>query len=175
MLPSLSLLLSHVSSLDLPLPSLLNFLSPPSQLLVFFDNMVEADNRVTLEEMILGFRTIRREWASVKAESAGRAALAKVLRLMGRAGMSLEDWFKFMDSSQVRARRKLESIRLSKLLTCQDEESFSWSCGRRLLGGVESDETRSVEGSGGPTDAKREGNACSTVVRLRKGGKQVYS
>ena len=64
--------------------------------------MGEADNKVTLEEMISGFRKIRRQWASVKAESAGRAVLAKVVRLMGRAGMSLEEWFSFMDSSQVR-------------------------------------------------------------------------
>ncbi len=69
--------------------------------------MGEADKRVTLEEMILGFRKIRREWAYVKAESAGRAVLAKVVRLMGRAGMSLEDWFSFMDSSQVRARHQI--------------------------------------------------------------------
>lgn len=117
-LPLRSILFSLSLSLSFPLP-----LSPsdrwialclsscvsslPSQLLVFFDNMGEADKRVTLEEMILGFRKIRREWAYVKAESAGRAVLAKVVRLMGRAGMSLEDWFSFMDSSQVRARHQI--------------------------------------------------------------------
>lgn len=37
----------------------------------------------------------------VKAEQAGRIVLAKVIRLMGRAEMSLEDWFAFMDRSQV--------------------------------------------------------------------------
>lgn len=56
---------------------------------------------MTLEEMISGFRTIRREWATVKAEESGRAVLAKVVRLMERAGMSLERWFRFMDMSQV--------------------------------------------------------------------------
>lgn len=60
-----------------------------------------VDSRVTLEEMISGFRTIRREWATVKAEESGRAVLAKVVRLMERAGMSLERWFRFMDMSQV--------------------------------------------------------------------------
>lgn len=63
--------------------------------------MGHVDNRVTLEEMIAGFRKIRREWATVLAEKAGRAVLAKVVRLMERAGMSLEDWFYFMDMSQV--------------------------------------------------------------------------
>lgn len=62
-----------------------------------------VDNRVTLEEMISGFRKIRREWATVKAEESGRAVLAKVVRLMERAGMTLEQWFRFMDMSQVHA------------------------------------------------------------------------
>lgn len=57
---------------------------------------------MTLEEMISGFRKIRREWATVSAEKAGQAVLVKVVELMKRAGMSLEDWFSFMDSSQVR-------------------------------------------------------------------------
>lgn len=63
-----------------------------------------VDNKVTLEEMISGFRKIRRKWATVKAEDAGRAVLAKVVRLMERAGMYLEEWFRFMDMSQVKAR-----------------------------------------------------------------------
>lgn len=75
---------------------------PPSQLMNYFDHMGIVDNRVTLEEMISGFRTIRREWATVKTEQAGRVVLHKVVRLMDRAGMSLEDWFDFMDSSQVK-------------------------------------------------------------------------
>lgn len=52
--------------------------------------------------MISGFRKIRREWATVNAEEAGKAVLVKVIGLMKRAGMSLEDWFRFMDASQVR-------------------------------------------------------------------------
>ncbi|CAN0071533.1 unnamed protein product [Scytosiphon promiscuus] len=70
------------------------------KLLSFFDNMGDVDKRVTLEEMISGFRKIRRKWAMVKAEQAGRVVLAKVVRLMDRAEMSLEDWFLFMDQSQ---------------------------------------------------------------------------
>lgn len=59
-----------------------------------------VDGKVTLEEMIAGFRTIKREWATLKAEEAGRAVVQRLLRLMERAGMSLETWFAFMDSSQ---------------------------------------------------------------------------
>eukprot|EP00752_Nemacystus_decipiens_P003652 g3366.t1 len=70
------------------------------KLLSYFDHMGIVDNRVTLEEMISGFRRIRREWATVKAEESGRVVLAKVVRLMERAGMSLEQWFRFMDMSQ---------------------------------------------------------------------------
>ncbi|CAB1098069.1 unnamed protein product [Ectocarpus sp. CCAP 1310/34] len=70
------------------------------KLLKFFDNAGRGDDKVTLEEMISGFRKIRRKWATVKAERAGRVVLAKVVRLMRRAGMSLEEWFKFMDISQ---------------------------------------------------------------------------
>ncbi|CAN0035199.1 unnamed protein product [Ectocarpus fasciculatus] len=70
------------------------------KLLKFFDKAGRGDEKVTLEEMISGFRKIRREWATVKAERAGRVVLAKVVRLMRRAGMSLEEWFKFMDTSQ---------------------------------------------------------------------------
>lgn len=85
----------------------------PKQLLNFFDAMGFVDNRVTLEEMISGFRMIRREWATIKAEKAGRAVLAKVVHLMGRAGMSLEDWFRFMDMSQV----KLTTLRWMRVRT----------------------------------------------------------
>ncbi|CAN0278675.1 unnamed protein product, partial [Ectocarpus sp. 8 AP-2014] len=70
------------------------------KLLKFFDKAGRGDDKVTLEEMISGFRKIRRKWATVKAERAGRAVLAKVVRLMRRAGMSLEEWFNFMDISQ---------------------------------------------------------------------------
>lgn len=54
---------------------------------------------MSLEEMIAGFRAIRREWATVKSEKGGRAAVAKLLRLIERAGMSLEAWFGFMGGS----------------------------------------------------------------------------
>lgn len=81
--------------------SLSNTCSLLWQLLKFFDKAGRGDDKVTLEEMISGFRKIRREWATVKAERAGRVVLAKVVRLMRRAGMSLEEWFKFMDISQV--------------------------------------------------------------------------
>ncbi|CAM9314375.1 unnamed protein product, partial [Ectocarpus sp. 4 AP-2014] len=70
------------------------------KLLKFFDKAGRGDDKVTLEEMISGFRKIRRKWATVKAERAGRVVLAKVVRLMRRAGMSLEEWFNFMDISQ---------------------------------------------------------------------------
>ncbi|CAN0528847.1 unnamed protein product, partial [Ectocarpus sp. 12 AP-2014] len=70
------------------------------KLLKFFDKAGRGDDKVTLEEMISGFRKIRRKWATVKTERAGRVVLAKVVRLMRRAGMSLEEWFKFMDISQ---------------------------------------------------------------------------
>lgn len=75
---------------------------PQSQLLSFFEDIGEVKEKVTLEEMIRGFRKIRREWATVSAEKAGQAVLVRVVELMKRAGMSLEDWFSFMDSSQVR-------------------------------------------------------------------------
>lgn len=66
----------------------------------FFDRMGKVNGRVTLEEMIAGFRKIRREWATIKANEAGRAVLAKLVRLMERAGMTPDTWFNFMDSSQ---------------------------------------------------------------------------
>lgn len=66
----------------------------------FFDDMGTVDGRVTLEEMIAGFRKIRREWAAIKAQEAGRATLQKLVRLTERAGMSLDAWFTFMDNSQ---------------------------------------------------------------------------
>lgn len=62
--------------------------------------MGQEDGRVTLQEMIWGFRKIRRQWANLQTEEAGRAVLTKLLRLMERAGMSLEAWFNFMDTSQ---------------------------------------------------------------------------
>lgn len=62
--------------------------------------MGTADGRITLEEMIAGFRKIKREWANLKVEEAGRATLQKLVRSMKRAGMSLDTWFRFMDSSQ---------------------------------------------------------------------------
>ncbi|CAN0170581.1 unnamed protein product, partial [Ectocarpus sp. 13 AM-2016] len=80
--------------------SLSNACSSLWQLLKFFDKAGRGDDKVALEEMISGFRKIRRKWATVKTERAGRVVLAKVVRLMRRAGMSLEEWFKFMDISQ---------------------------------------------------------------------------
>lgn len=62
--------------------------------------MGSDEHLVTLEQVIAGVRTIRREWATIKAEKCGREVLAKLLRLTERAGMSLEEWFNFMDSSQ---------------------------------------------------------------------------
>lgn len=59
-----------------------------------------VDGKITLEEMIAGFRNIKREWATLKAEEAGRAVLQRLIRLMERAEMSLETWYAFMDSSQ---------------------------------------------------------------------------
>lgn len=69
-------------------------------MLAFFDEMGTSDGQVTLEGMIGGFRKIRREWAMLKAEKAGRAVLRKLIRVMKRAGMSVESWFQFMDNSQ---------------------------------------------------------------------------
>ncbi|CAM9673799.1 unnamed protein product, partial [Laminaria digitata] len=70
------------------------------KVLTFFDSMGQSDGKVTIEEMTLGFRKIRREWASLKADEEGREVVGKLLRLLRRAGMSVETWFKFMDSSQ---------------------------------------------------------------------------
>lgn len=68
--------------------------------MVFFDSMGRSDGKITIEEMTLGFRKIRREWANLKADEDGRVVVEKLLRLLRRAGMSIETWFKFMDSSQ---------------------------------------------------------------------------
>ena len=68
--------------------------------MIFFDSMDRSDGKITVEEMTLGFRKIRREWANLKADVDGRVVVGKLLRLLRRAGMSIETWFKFMDSSQ---------------------------------------------------------------------------
>lgn len=68
--------------------------------MIFFDSMGRSDGKITVEEMTLGFRKIRREWANLKADEDGRVVVGKLLRLLRRAGMSVETWFKFMDSSQ---------------------------------------------------------------------------
>lgn len=62
--------------------------------------MGNSDGRVTLEEMVAGFRTIRREWATLKTEESGRAILTKLVRLIDLAGHSLESWFKVTDTAR---------------------------------------------------------------------------
>lgn len=71
-----------------------------TQVLSFFDDTGTVDGCVTLEEMIAGFRKIRREWATIKIREAGRAVVGKLVRLIDRAGMTLDSWFRFMDRSQ---------------------------------------------------------------------------
>ncbi|CAM9548255.1 unnamed protein product, partial [Chrysoparadoxa australica] len=60
----------------------------------------EGDGEISLPELTRGFRRVRRARAHARRDQLGIDACAKLLRLIERAGMNLEELFQFMDQSQ---------------------------------------------------------------------------
>ncbi|CAM9950969.1 unnamed protein product, partial [Phaeothamnion confervicola] len=65
----------------------------------FMDSRGDNNQTISFSELCGAFRLMRRARANARHEAAGRAAVGKLVRLIERCGMGLNEWFSFMDVS----------------------------------------------------------------------------